>query len=185
MLVYSASCSTGSRRALWATLSRDSDYSFILVAKQRLTLSCKALGNPISTRTLGAPTQPPVLPILKHMAFVGTGFPRAHTDWAAASFGDDFQLLVSTRQPWAWLRGAPDFPMSARAHTTWGGGPLCAMCVDFLFMMARSGSPRHTLRAALVGGYLKHFSLLKGTLRVSANSRFADNNITMATAVLA
>lgn len=31
--------------------------------------------------------------------------------------------------------------------------------IDFLFMMARSGSPQHTLRAALVGSYLKHFSL--------------------------
>jgi len=59
------------------------------------------------------------------------------------------------------------------------------MRIDFLFMMARSGSPQHTLRAALVGSYLKHFSLLKGTLRVSANSRFADNDVAMATAVLA
>lgn len=32
-------------------------------------------------------------------------------------------------------------------------------CIDFLFVMARSTSRGHTLRAALVGGYLKHFSL--------------------------
>lgn len=31
--------------------------------------------------------------------------------------------------------------------------------IDFLFVMARSTSCGHTLRAALVGGYLKHFSL--------------------------
>lgn len=185
VLVDSARCRAGSGRALWATLSRDSDYSFILVTKQRLALSCEALGDPISTHTFGTWTQWPVLPILKHTALIGTGFARAHTDWAAASFRDEFQLLVSTQQWWAWLRGTLDFSMSARAHTTWRGGPLCPMPMDFLFMMARSRSPRHTLRAALVGGYLKHFSLLKGTLRVSANHRFADNDITMATAVLA
>lgn len=31
--------------------------------------------------------------------------------------------------------------------------------IDFLFVMARSTSGGHTLGAALVGGYLKHFSL--------------------------
>lgn len=51
--------------------------------------------------------------------------PRAHTDGAAASFRDEFQLLVSTQQRWAWLGAASDFPISAGAHTTQGGGPLC------------------------------------------------------------
>lgn len=50
---------------------------------------------------------------------------RAHTDGAAASFRDEFQLLVFTQQRWAWFGGASDFTMSAGAHTTWGGGPLC------------------------------------------------------------
>ena len=56
--------------------------------------------------------------------------PRAHTDWAAASFRDEFQLLVSTQEWWAWSGGALDLPVSTRAHTTWRGGPLCPMlCV--------------------------------------------------------
>lgn len=185
MLVHLASSRARQRRALWTALSRDSDDGFILVTKQRRTLSCKTLGNPISTHTLGAPTQWPVLSILKHTAFIGTGFPRAHTDWAAAPFGDEFQLLVSTHQWWAWSGGTSDFPVSARARAARGGGPRCPVPVNFLFIMARSRHPWHTFRAALVGGYLKHFPLLKGTLRVSANSRFADNDITMATAVLA
>ena len=37
-------------------------------------LSHEALGDPVSAHTLGAPTQWPVLPVLKHTAFVGTGF---------------------------------------------------------------------------------------------------------------
>jgi len=164
-----------------------------------LTLSCEALGDPISTHTFGTPTQRPVFPILKYTAFIGTRFleakrvsfykfiltPRAHTHWAAGAFRDEFQLMLSTQQRWARLGAASDFPTGTRAHTAQGGGPLCPMRIDFLFMMARSGSPQHTLRAALVGSYLKHFSLLKGTLRVSANSRFADNDVAMATAVLA
>ena len=51
--------------------------------------------------------------------------PRAHADWAAAPFGDGFQLLVSTHQLWAWSGGASDFPMSARARAARGGGPFC------------------------------------------------------------
>lgn len=185
VLVHLASSGAGSGRALGAAFSRSSNYSFILVTKQRRTLSCEALGDPVSAHAFGAPTQWPVLPILKHTAFIGTGFPRAHTDRAASSFRDEFQLLVSTQQWRAGLGAASDFPMHAGAHTTQGGGPLCPMRMDFLFMMARSRRPGHTLGAALAGSYLKHFSLLKGTLRVSANSRFADNNITMATAILA
>ena len=53
--------------------------------------------------------------------------PRAHTDGAAAAFRDEFQLLVSTQQRWAWLGGASDLPLSAGAHTTLGGGPLGPM----------------------------------------------------------
>lgn len=185
MLVHLASSRARPRRALWATFSRDADYGFILATKQRWTLRSKALGDPISTHTLGAPTQWPVLPVLKHTAFVGTGFPRAHTDWAAAPFRDEFQLLVSTHQWWARSGGTSDFPVSARAHAARGGGPCCPMPMNFLFMMARSRHPWHTFGAALVSRYLKHFPLLKGTLRVSANSGFADNDITMATAVLA
>lgn len=45
-----------------------------LVTKQRLALSCEALGDPISTHTFGTPTQRPVFPILKYTAFVGTRF---------------------------------------------------------------------------------------------------------------
>lgn len=185
MLVYLAGHGARSGRALRATFSRDSDYGFILVTKQRLTLSCEALGGPVSTHAFGTPTHWPVLPILKHMASIGTWLSRAHTDGAAASFRDEFQLLVATQQRWAWLGAASDFPMSAGAHTTRGGGPLCPMRMDFLLMMARSRSRCHTLRAALVGSYLKHVSLLKSTLRVSANSGFADHNITMTTATLA
>lgn len=59
------------------------------------------------------------------------------------------------------------------------------MLMGFLLMEAGSGRLEHTLGAALVGGDLKHFSLLKGTLRVSANNRFADHDIAMATTVLA
>ena len=51
--------------------------------------------------------------------------PRAHADWAAAPFGDEFQLLVSTHQWWAWLGGTSDFPVSARARAARGGGPRC------------------------------------------------------------
>lgn len=185
MLVYLASSGAGSGRALGAAFSRNSNHSFILITKQRLTLSREALGDPISTHAFGTGTQWPVLPILKHTAFVGTGLPRAHTDGAAASFRDEFQLLESTQQRWAWLGTTSDFSVSAGAHTTHRGGPLCPMRIDFLFVMARPTSRGHTLGAAPVGGYLKHFSLLEGTLRVSANSRFADNNITMATAILA
>lgn len=45
-----------------------------LLTKQRLTLSCEALGDPVSTHAFGTPTQRPVLPIPKHTAFRGTGF---------------------------------------------------------------------------------------------------------------
>lgn len=185
MLIHSASHGAGSCRALWAAFSRGSDDSFTLVTKQRLTLSCETLGDPISTHTLGTPAQMPVLPILKHTAFIGTGFSRAHTDWAAAAVRGEFQLAVSTGQRWARLGGAPYFPVGARAHAARGRGPLCSMLMDFVFMMARSRRSQHTLRAALVGGNLKHFSLLKSTPRVSANGGFADNDVTMATAVLA
>lgn len=75
--------------------------------------------------------------------------------------------------------------MSARAHSAWGRGPLCAVLMDFPLVVTRARSPRYTLWAALVGADLQHFSLRKGTLRVFANNRFADHNITMATTVLA
>lgn len=53
--------------------------------------------------------------------------PTAHTDGAAASFRDELQLLVSTQQRRAWLGATPDFSVSASAHTTHRGGPLCPM----------------------------------------------------------
>lgn len=96
MLVYLASCRAGSRRTLRAALPRNADDNFILVTKQRLTLSCKALGEPISAYTLGTVAQVPILSILKHVAVVGTGFPSAHTDRAAVSFSKEFQPLGST-----------------------------------------------------------------------------------------
>ena len=45
-----------------------------LVTKQRLTLSCEALGDPISTHTFSTPTQWPVFPILEYTAFIETRF---------------------------------------------------------------------------------------------------------------
>lgn len=89
MLVHLAGCRAGSRRALRAAFSRDPDNNFILVTKQRLTLGCKALSEPISAYTFGTVAQWPILSILKHVAIIGTGLPSAHTDRAAASFSKE------------------------------------------------------------------------------------------------
>lgn len=75
--------------------------------------------------------------------------------------------------------------MGTGALDTSRAGPLRAMAVDLSFVQAESFSSGGTLRAALVGGYLEHFSLLEVTLRGLADCRLTGDNTAPATAVLA
>lgn len=62
-------------------------------------MSCEALGDPISTHAFGTGTQWPVLPILEHTAFVGTGL------WKVRERKITGAIALADPRADAWVRG--------------------------------------------------------------------------------